>query len=74
MGGATWKRGKSPNDGRIFEGRQIDSRTLDTEAGATHEATLIERADGSLLMLMRNQHPQREGGRSCQHRRRRNLG
>ena len=56
-GGATWKRGKSPNDGRIFEGRQIDSRTLDTEAGATHEATLIERADGSLLMLMRNQHP-----------------
>ena len=55
--GATWKRGKSPNDGRIFEGRQIDSRTLDTEAGATHEATLIERADGSLLMLMRNQHP-----------------
>lgn len=56
-GGATWKRGKSPNDGRIFEGRQIDSRTLDTEAAATHEATLIERADGSLLMLMRNQHP-----------------
>lgn len=56
-GGATWKRGKSPNDGRIFEGRHIDSRTLDTEAGATHEATLIERADGSLLMLMRNQHP-----------------
>lgn len=30
---------------------------MDTEAGATHEATLIERADGSLLMLMRNQHP-----------------
>ncbi|EFF79994.1 sialidase family protein [Schaalia odontolytica] len=56
-GGTTWKRGKSPNDGRIFEGREIDSRTLDTEAAATHEATLIERADGSLLMLMRNQHP-----------------
>ena len=56
-GGATWTRGKSPNDGRIFEGREIDSRTLDTEAAATHEATLIERADGSLLMLMRNQHP-----------------
>ena len=33
------------------------SHTLDTEAAATHEATLIERADGSLLMLMRNQHP-----------------
>ena len=56
-GGATWRRGKSPNDGRIFEGREIDSRTLDTEAAATHEATLIERADGALLMLMRNQHP-----------------
>ena len=56
-GGTTWKRGKSPNDGRLFEGREIDSRTLDTEAAATHEATLIERADGSLLMLMRNQHP-----------------
>ena len=56
-GGTTWKRGKSPNDGRVFEGREIDSRTLDTEAAATHEATLIERADGSLLMLMRNQHP-----------------
>lgn len=26
-------------------------------ASATHEATLIERADGSLLMLMHNQHP-----------------
>ena len=56
-GGQTWKRGASPNDGRVFDGRRIDSRTLDTESAATHEATLIERADGSLLMLMRNQHP-----------------
>ncbi|MDY5157257.1 sialidase family protein [Actinotignum timonense] len=56
-GGETWKRGASPNDGRIFEGRQIEGRTLDTEKAATHESTLIERADGSVLMLMRNQHP-----------------
>ncbi len=71
-GGTTWKLSHSPNDGRIFEGRQIDSRTLDTEAAATHESTLIERQDGSVLMLMRNQHPSgkvatctsRDGGES----------
>ena len=56
-GGKSWKLAKSPNDGRIFDGREIDSRTLDTESAATHEATVIERQDGTVLMLMRNQHP-----------------
>ncbi|MDO4664931.1 MAG: sialidase family protein [Actinomycetaceae bacterium] len=56
-GGNTWRRGESPNDGRVFNGRTLDSRSIDSEAASTHESTIIEREDGTLLMLMRNQHP-----------------
>ncbi|MDO4612883.1 MAG: sialidase family protein [Actinomycetaceae bacterium] len=55
--GATWKRGASPNDGRVYNGDTLDSRTLDNDEASTHESTLLELPDGRLLVLMRNQHP-----------------
>lgn len=55
--GVTWSIGKSPNDGRDFEGQVLDSRTLDIEAAGLHECTVAERSDGSLLLMMRNQNP-----------------
>lgn len=55
--GESWRLGASPNDGREFDGRSLDSRTLDVEAAALHECAVIERRDGSLLLMMRNQHP-----------------
>ncbi|MBN9643709.1 exo-alpha-sialidase [Corynebacterium mendelii] len=54
-GGNNWKRGCSPNDGRIFNNQVINSKDFTDEQAATHEATVIERLDGSVLMLMRNQ-------------------
>lgn len=57
--GTTWQRGASPNDGRRLreDGPAIDSATVLDEDAALHENTVVERADGSILMLMRNQHP-----------------
>ncbi|MCW3156961.1 sialidase family protein [Micropruina sonneratiae] len=55
--GATWRRGASPNDGRILDGTTLDSRTLTGEAASLHECTAVERRDGTLLLMMRNQHP-----------------
>lgn len=56
-GGTTWHRGKSPNDGREFDGKVLNSQELECESAAMHESTIVERNDGSVLMLMRNQHP-----------------
>lgn len=55
--GETWHRGASPNDGRLFKGATIDSRTLADDEASTHESTLMELKDGRLMVLMRNQHP-----------------
>lgn len=55
--GKTWTRGKSPNDGRIFDGQTIDSRTNQNDAASTHESTLLEKDNGTLVLMMRNQHP-----------------
>lgn len=55
--GKTWKRGKSPNDGRVYNGETLDSRTLANDEASTHESTLLELSDGRILVLMRNQHP-----------------
>lgn len=48
-GGATCKRGKSPNDGRIFEGRQIDSRTFNPAHYVYQCMTILP--DGTLGLL-----------------------
>ena len=55
--GRTWTRGASPNDRRPFKGQVLDSRTVDDDEASLHESTVVERRDGSLLLLMRNQHP-----------------
>ena len=55
--GLTWHRTASPNDGRVYNGQTIDSQTLNFTAAATHEPTIVERPDGSVLMLMRNLTP-----------------
>lgn len=44
----------------VIEGEQADSellRTLDDKTASTYESTIIECADGRLIILMRNQHP-----------------
>ena len=55
--GETWHRGASPNDGRLFKGATIDSRTLADDEASTHESTVVELKAGRLMVLMRNQHP-----------------
>ncbi|AOZ73295.1 hypothetical protein BK816_08405 [Boudabousia tangfeifanii] len=55
--GQTWQLGASMNDGRNFEGETLCARTAaDPRAGA-YECTVVERENGELLLLMRNQHP-----------------
>ncbi|MGV9189043.1 sialidase family protein [Arcanobacterium canis] len=53
--GETWRRGGSPNDGRVIDGRVLDSSTLDDGQAFTHESTIVEGADGTVHMWMRNQ-------------------
>ena len=55
--GETWSLGASPNQGRPTGGDPLDPRTFTDETWSLHEATVVERRDGSVLMLMRNQHP-----------------
>lgn len=56
-GGKTWTRGASLNDNRIFAGQKIDPKTLTIDAASTHETVLVERQDGTVVALFRNQHP-----------------
>ncbi len=56
-GGKTWRRGQSTNDGRIINGETIDARTIDDPTLSTYESTIVERADGAVVIFMRNQHP-----------------
>lgn len=62
--GKTWKRGKSPCDGRVFKGETLDSKTLADDEASTHESTIMELPDGRLLVLMRNQHPSGRVGKA----------
>lgn len=55
--GLTWHRSESPNDGRVYNGQTLSAQTLTDVNASTHEATLIERANGDVLMLMRNLTP-----------------
>lgn len=71
-GGTNWHRGQSPNDGRLFDGITLDSRTLNDDRASLHESALVESEDGSVHVFMRNQHPSgrvahaisRDGGES----------
>ena len=52
-GGKTWKRGKSPNDGRKKHGIKLSSRFVADWNNIT-ESQVIELPDGTLRMFMRN--------------------
>ena len=55
--GETWTLGVTPNQGRATAEGALDPRTFTDETCSLHEATVVERRDGSLLLLMRNQDP-----------------
>jgi sialidase-1 len=52
--GATWRRGSSPNDGRLYNGRQVWAESLSADGGDLTESQLIELPDGELRVYMRN--------------------
>lgn len=52
--GATWQRGESPNDGRVFGGSTINSQTVTSASAGLHEGAVTEKADGTLVLRMRN--------------------
>lgn len=57
--GNTWHRGKSPNDGRIWEGEELDSKTLQIYEAMLTESQVIELDNGDLKVYMRNHSPYR---------------
>lgn len=52
-GGKHWKRGQSPNDMRMVDGKQLSSLTIRADQMLT-ESQLIEQEDGTLKYFMRN--------------------
>jgi len=54
--GVTWKRGESPNDGRVWvDGKTVFySETLTNSLAQLTEAQVVELANGDLKMFMRN--------------------
>lgn len=52
-GGKSWKRGKSPNDSRVVNGKTLDPMTVKNDQMLT-ESQLIEQEDGTLKVFMRN--------------------
>ena len=55
--GETWQLGRSPNEGRQTPEGELDPQTFVDETWSLHEAAVVERRDGVLLLFMRNQHP-----------------
>ena len=55
--GETWNLGHGPNDGRRTPDGELDPRTFVDETWSLHEAAVVERRDGTLVLYMRNQHP-----------------
>ncbi|MFF2051170.1 exo-alpha-sialidase [Leifsonia sp. NPDC058194] len=52
--GSTWQRGSSPNDGRVLNGVTIQSQTVTTSSASLHEPSIVQKANGDVLMYMRN--------------------
>lgn len=73
-GGKTWKRGKSPNDGRFDFIFRLSSRFV-ADWDMITESQVIELPNGDLRMFMRNHNPKRliavaestDGGESWKH-------
>ena len=55
--GETWQLGHGPNEGRQTPQGELDPQTFVDETWSLHEAAVVERQDGVLVLFMRNQHP-----------------
>ena len=55
--GETWQLGRGPNEGRQTPQGELDPQTFVDETWSLHEAAVVERHDGVLVLFMRNQHP-----------------
>lgn len=52
--GETWKRGKSPNDGRVFNGKEIKAETVAEANSDLTESQVVEMPNGDLQYYLRN--------------------
>jgi len=52
--GVTWKRGETPNNTRMLDGKKADCMTIDAKESLS-EAQVIEKEDGTLKLFMRNE-------------------
>ena len=55
--GQTWQLSHGPNEGRETSDGPLDPQTFVDETWSLHEAAVVERQDGVLLLFIRNQHP-----------------
>jgi sialidase-1 len=53
-GGATWERGESPNDGRVWNSVTVNSATTTDSTASLEESAVVELDDGTLMIWMRN--------------------
>jgi len=63
--GITWKRGKSPNDSRSWEGGKLDSRTLSIREAELTESQVVELDNGDLLCFIRNHGSKKRTAFAC---------
>ncbi|MFP1691697.1 exo-alpha-sialidase [Gardnerella vaginalis] len=66
-GGLTWRRGKAINQGRVVNGQIVDERNLVEDDETTHESTFVERENGDVVVLFRNQHNSGLVGKAISH-------
>ena len=66
-GGRTWRRGKAINEGRTVNGEVVDEQDVHDDDATTHESVFVERADGDVLCLFRNQHHLGRVGKAVSH-------
>ena len=66
-GGQTWRRGKAINEGRVVNGTVVDERDVRDDDATTHESVFVERANGDVLCLFRNQHHLGRVGKAVSH-------
>ena len=66
-GGQTWRRGKAINEGRVVNGKVVDERDVRDDDATTHESVFVERANGDVLCLFRNQHHLGRVGKAVSH-------
>ncbi|MDY0394078.1 sialidase family protein [Virgibacillus halophilus] len=52
--GKTWRRGESPNEGRIVDGEVLNERTFTGSSNELTESQVVEMPDGQLKLFMRN--------------------